>query len=250
MKSNILSLVQVVFVMVLLVGCAAPAPAATATRDVPTSTSLPPTEAVPTSTSTPGIPGVQVSIPVGADGETLNATITGNGEVGIILVNSEEVPALRWGPLVESLGTNENLRIVTFDYRDVNSTGKNIEDVMAIHDYLRAEGIKKTICIGSGAGSLYCTNLQEEPEIIGMVLIATWAPAIDSEFPKLFLTADADPFGGAGSTKRAYEQSAEPKTFKSYAASVHGVSLFYKEDVGPQVLADVTDFINGIMNSQ
>ena len=112
------------------------------------------------------------------------------------------------------------------------------------------KGIKKTVCVGAGIGSRFCTNLQQEPDIIGMVLIGTDGLAIDLDFPKLFLTPDADPLGMAGSTERVYNQSAEPKVFKTYPAGVHGEALFSKADVGPQVLADITDFINGIVNGQ
>jgi hypothetical protein len=78
-------------------------------------------------------------------------------------------------------------------------------------------------------------------------LIGADGLAIDSDFPKLFLTADTDPLGMAGSTERVYDQSAEPKVFKTYPASVHGEALFSQEDVGPQVLADITSFINEIL---
>ena len=71
---------------------------------------------------------------------------------------------------------------------------------------------------------------------------------IEADLPKLFVTADADAGGLAGSLQQAYEHSAEPKTFKSYAAD--GPAIFLKADVGPQVLADITDFINGIVSGQ
>ena len=246
----------------LVVGCATPTliqstsvptqpapirPAPTPTQPEPIQPA--PTQSAPTSTSTLGILGVQVSIPVGEGTETLNATITGNGDVAIIIANSLGNDPSRWAPLVEALGSNANLRIVTFAYRSDNED-THVTDTIAVFDYLRAERIGKIICIGAGFGSTACAGLQKKPEIIGMVFFATNASAIDANFPKLFLTADADPFGLAGSTERAYQQSAEPKIFKSYVAGVHGVALFSKADVGPQVLADVTEFINGIVSGQ
>lgn len=237
MSPNIRSLFLIVFVVGFLVGCAAPATIA------PTPTQSPPTQPAPT--STPGISIQQVDISTGEDNETINATVTGKGEIAIIIANTGEAAISDWAPLVDALETNKNLRIVTFAYRDVYSTGD--KDVTAVLDYLRAEGIKKTVCIGAGIGSRFCANRKQEPDIIGMVLIATNGLAIDADFPKLFLTTAADPFRMAGSTERVYNQSAEPKVFKTYPASVHGPALFFKEDVGPQVLADITDFINGII---
>jgi hypothetical protein len=196
------------------------------------------------------MPGVQVSIPVGESGETVNATITGNGDVGVILGNTVGNDPLRWAPLVGTLANNENLRIVTFAYRHEATDTSNV-DTRAVFDYLRADSIEKIICIGAGYGSSACGYLQNEPEIIGMVLMTVNnIPAIEAKFPKLFLTADADPIIPAGTTQLVYEQSAEPKIFKTYAAGMHGPALFFKEDVGPQVLADITDFVNGIVNGQ
>jgi hypothetical protein len=231
----------------LLAACAAPATSAPApTQSVPT---LPaPTQPAPTVISVPSIPGEQVPISVVADNETFNATVTGNGEIGIILADTFGYNPLRWLPLIDALDGNEQLRMVTFAYRDEDATPN--QDTRAVFDYLRAEGIDKIICVGAGYGSRACGHLQNEPEIIGMVLIATDTPPIDTNVPKLFLTADADPLGLAGSTQRAYEQSAEPKSFKSYAAGVHGQALFAKADVGPQVLADITDFVNTIVSGQ
>jgi hypothetical protein len=124
------------------------------------------------------------------------------------------------------------------------------KDLTAVLDYLRAEGIQKTVCVGAGISSTFCTNLQKEPEMIGMVLIGADGWALDADFPKLFITADADSLGMAGSTERVYNQSAEPKVFKTYPASVHGEALLSQGDVGPQVLADITSFIDEIASGQ
>jgi hypothetical protein len=211
----------------LLAGCAAPA----ATQPPPT--------------STPGIPVQQVTIPV--DNESLEATVTGNGETAVLIADSGTGAIAEWVPLVDALKTNRNLRIVTFAYRDMTSTA--VTDVTAVFEHLRAQGIEKIICLGAGIGSRFCTNLQQEPEMVGMILMGADGLAVDADYPKLILTADADPLGMAGSTERVYNQSAEPKAFKSYPAGVHGPALF-TADVGPQVLADITSFINAIVDSQ
>jgi hypothetical protein len=108
--------------------------------------------------------------------------------------------------LVEALGSNENLKIVTFAYRTDNQD-THFADTLAVFEYLKNQGIDRVICVGAYPGAYACYGLKNEPEIIGMVLIASETPAIEANFPKLFLTADADPFGLAGSTQRAYEQS-------------------------------------------
>ena len=250
MLSNVRPLFHVVFVMSLLVGCAAPVPTTVATIELPTSTSLPPTEAIPAETVTLGISGVQVSIPVGENNESFNATITGNGEIAIILGNTVGNDPLRWAPLVDALSGNENVRIVTFAYRS-EATDTSNSDTRAVFDYLRAKGIDRILCVGAGYGSRACGYLQNEPEIIGMVLITVDQPSkIEGDFPKLFLTADTDSVTPAAVIQRVYEPSNEPKEFKSYASGRHGNSLFTDPEVGSQVLADATDFINGIVSSQ
>ena len=228
----------------LLVACATPAmttPAPEPTRPVPTQTA---------STSVPSIPGEQVTISVTEDNETFNATVTGNGDIGIILDDTSGYDPLRWLRLIDALKGNENLRMITFAYRDEDATPN--QDTRAVFDYLRAEGIDKIICVGAGYGAGACGYLQAEPEIVGMVLFASFGgPAIETSFPKLFLTVTSDPHTAATSrTQLMYEQSAEPKVFKSYEAGVHGPAIFAKADVGPQVLSDITEFIDEVVSSQ
>ena len=241
--------IKSLFVIFLLTGCAAATPTATAPEIVSTETSLPPTEAVPAATATLGISGIQVSVPVLEDNESFNATITGNGEIAIILGNTVGNDPLRWAPLVAALESNENLRIVTFAYRS-EATDTSNPDTRAVFDYLRTEGITKIICVGSGYGSSACGYLQNEPEIIGMVIITVdHISKIEAGFPKLFLTADTDSVIPAAVTQRIYEQSTEPKAFKSYESGRHGTGLFTDPNVGSQVLADITDFINEVVSS-
>jgi len=239
----------VLLIVGLLAACAAPAPTLSPTSAPAPTTQPEPTQPAPTLTSAPSIPGEQVVISVEEDNETFNATVTGNGEIGVILADSFGYNTLRWLPLIDALDGNEHLRMVTFAYRNEDATPN--QDTRAVFDYLRAEGIDKIICIGAGYGSRACGYLQNEPEIIGMVMITIdQPPKIEGDFPKLFLTADTDSITPAAVTQRVYEQSSEPKSFKSYVAGVHGPALFAKADVGPQVLADITDFVNGIVNGQ
>lgn len=235
----------------LLVGCAAPAPTPTATESVATSTPPPPTKMAPTKTPIPVIPGVQVDIPVSTETftGTFPATVTGSGEVGFIITNTESNDPLPWLPLVEALGSNENLSTVTFAFRDGHGT--SFADTRAVFDYLRADDISKVICIGGYYGAGACAALQTEPEIIGMVFFPSpIIPKIEKGFPKLFLTADADPSGYTGPLQRAYEQAAEPKIFKSYASGKYGPMLFVDPNVSSQVLTDITTFVNEIVSSQ
>jgi hypothetical protein len=166
----------------LLVACAAPAPTsapAPATQPEPTQPATAPT-------STPGIPGEEVVISVAEDNETFNAKVTGNGEIGVILADSFGYNPARWLPLVDALAGNENLRMVTFTYRDEDATPN--QDTRAVFDYLRAEGIDKILCVGAGYGSRACGFLQGEPEIIGMVMInIDQPPQIEGDFPKLLI---------------------------------------------------------------
>ena len=234
----------------MLAACVAPAtavPTSAPVQPTPTTVQLEPTQPALTPTAVASIPGEQVVISVAEDNETFNATVTGNGEIGVILADTFGYNPLRWLPLIEALDENENLRMVTFAYRDEDATPN--QDTRAVFDYLRAEGIDKIICVGTGYGSRACGYLQNEPEIIGMMLITVDQPNIEGDFPKLFLTADTDSITPAAVTQRVYEQSTEPKEFKSYASGRHGSGLFADPNIGPQVLTDITDFISGIVNS-
>lgn len=241
----------VLLLATLLAACAAPAtavPTSVPVQPTPTTTQPEPTQLALTPTAVASILGEQAVISVAEDNETFNATVTGNGEIGVILADTFGYNPLRWLPLIDALDENENLRMVTFAYRDEDATPN--QDTRAVFDYLRAEGIDKIICVGSGYGSRACGYLQNEPEIVGMVLITVDQPNIEGDFPKLFLTADTDSVTPAAVTQRVYEQSTEPKEYKSYASGRHGTGLFADPEVGSQVLADITAFINKIVSSQ
>jgi len=75
-------------------------------------------------------------------------------------------------------------------------------------------------------------------------------PVIEDAFPKLFLTADANPSGYADSLQRVYEQSAGPKTYKSNTSDRNSPMLFTDPCVGLQVLADLTDFIHAVVQER
>jgi hypothetical protein len=232
----------------LVAACAAPQAAATPTSVPAPATQPEPAQPESSPTAGSGIPGEQVAIPVPEDNETFPASVTGQGETGVILADTFGYDPSGWLPLVEALAGNETLRIVTFAYRDEDATPN--QDTRAVFDYLRAEGIERIICVGAGYGARACGFLQDEPEMAGMVLMVIDNPTIEADVPKLFLTADADPLGMAGTTERVFDQSAEPKEFKTYPAGVHGPALFQVEGVGPQALADITGFIDRVLQGQ
>ena len=239
----------VLLLTVLLTGCASPAATTSAPVQPAPATAQPEsTQPAPAPTSVTSIPGEQVTIPVTEDNEAFKATVTGNGEIGVILADTFGYNPLRWMPLIDALDGNERLRMVTFMYRDEDATPN--QDTHAVFDYLRTEGLDKIICVGAGYGSRACGYLQNEPEIIGMVIITVDQPKIEADFPKLFLTADTDSITPAAVTQRIYEQSTEPKEYKLYKSGRHGNGLFTDPEVGSQVLADINNFINEIISSQ
>ena len=228
----------------LLVACATPATA------VPTYVPI-------VATAVPAIPVNQITIPVGEGEEDVKATIIGNGDIAVVMHKTiyDTDTMSRWTPLIDSLSANEKLRMVLYTLRnvagsDIHDASSPDKDSNAVFDYLRSEGINKIICISAGLPSV-CADLQNEPEMIGLVAFPPeYVVSIEAGFPKLFITAETEPNGWSGNLQQTYENSAEPKTFKSYPVAVAGPVIFINADVGPQALADVTDFINGIVNSQ
>ena len=240
MSHRIRSTLIAILLAGLLVACAAPATA------VPT---FEPTPVPIVVTAIPDIPVNQITIPTGEGDGTIKATITGNGDIAVMIHKHRMDTDTRsyWTPLVDSLSANEKLRIVTYTLRRYETA---LKDGRLVLDYLRAEGITRIICISGGIGQV-CTDLQQEPELIGMVKFpGDNLTPVEADFPKLFVAADSDPNGFALSLQQAYDDSTEPKTFKSYATTAEGPAIFAKPDVGPQVLADITDFINGIVSGQ
>ncbi len=232
-----------VLLFVVLVACSAPA------TPVPTSVPTPvPTPVPVVATTIPAIQSHEITIPMEEGDEPIQATITGNGEIAVMMHKTrfDTDTMSRWTPLIDILSANEKLRMVLYTLRNDAETPD--KDSKAVFDYLRAEGINGIICISAGLPSV-CADLQNEPEMIGMVVFPPqYTVAIEAGFPKLFITADTERF--SGNLQQTYENSAEPKTFKSYAAAAEGPVIFINAEVGPQVLADITDFINGIVSGQ
>jgi hypothetical protein len=249
----------VICIALLLSSCATPAP--TEAVHAPTPKEVSPTEVIsqpaitsmptakpPVATPFPDLPSTEVSIPASENNESIKAFVTGNGSIPVIIVPNAEDDISTWKPLVNALASNEKLKVVIFSYRDYLSTmGK---DTIAVYGYLQAQGASTIIPVCAGVGTRPCVIdlLKNGSEIKGMVLMDMDTGPVNTSFPKFFITGDGNDYSGV--TKQDYEHSDEPKTLKVYPPGVNGSALFSYPDVGPQVLKDITEFVNGIANGQ
>ena len=71
---------------------------------------------------------------------------------------------------------------------------------------------------------------------------------VNSDIPKLFITAENDNIVPAVLSSQLFELAAEPKEWQTYPGSAHGTDLFETE-YGPDVQERILDFILAIANS-
>lgn len=149
----------------------------------------------------------------------------------------------QWDPFVAALDKHK-FTTVTFDYRDVDDIGPDIDLVLR---RLREAGFERVICIGASLGTRACSNIAREPEIVGMVLIAGsvhHASVAETTYQKLFVSGALDVW--AFDIQAGYEQAAEPKSLVLFENNrAHGTDLFRSEH-GDQFLKLLIDFVSSL----
>jgi pimeloyl-ACP methyl ester carboxylesterase len=204
-----------------------PSPSATA-ASAPTSFSLP--------------TGKEISFDESGSGN-FTGTLYGEGKTAIILANMSIGGKKQWDPFVAAVD-QQKFTTVTFDYRDINDVGSDMDLVLS---WLKEEGFERAICIGASLGTRACSGIAREPEIAGIVLIAGsvhHASVAETSYPKLFISGALDIW--AFDIERGYEQAAEPKTLRLFEDNrAHGTDLFLSKDA-EQFLTLIVNFVNSL----
>lgn len=219
-------------------------PSSPTARPEPTSS---PTPAV-TLTSTPS--PTPVSLPPGreiileeSNNRNFTGTVYGEGETAIILANMDRGGEIQWSPFVAAVDKH-SFTTVTFNYRSINSAE---QDTRIVLEALRKSGYKRIICIGASLGVTSCSRLANEPEIVGIVLIAgrmIRGSLSEVTYPKLFIAGALDPI--TPYTQTGYEQSAEPKELVLFEENrAHANHLFSSKD-GVEFLNVMIEFVDSL----
>lgn len=177
------------------------------------------------------------------DGAILNGELYGSGETAVIFsVMGNCDPG--WREFAQ-LTAAQGLTSFTYLWRGCRESGgidedeiqKFVDDLRGAIAFMRAQGAKKIILVGASLGGCASAKLTVESQVDGLVVVASppeisqWGFAIeandlDSNIPKLFITAKEDDTVPIEATQELFNLAAEPKEWKTYPGTAHGTDLF------------------------
>jgi esterase/lipase len=128
---------------------------------------------------------------------------------------------------------------------------KFVDDTRAAIDFVRERGAEKVILVGASLGGVASAKLAVESQASGLVILASppsipqWgfeieSAELDTDIPKLFITAENDDTVPATATRELYDLAAEPKEWQTYPGTAHGTDLFdgeSSEDLQQRIIA-------------
>jgi alpha/beta superfamily hydrolase len=137
---------------------------------------------------------------------------------------------------------------------------KFVDDLRGAIAFMRSQGAKKIILAGASLGGCASAKLAVESQASGLIVIASpaeipeWgfkieAADVDTDIPKLFITAEQDDTVAANRTRALYELAAEPKEWQTYPGTAHGTELFHTEH-GDELQKQILDFILAIASAR
>jgi len=265
--------------MLLLNACAVPG-------TVPTTTSVPLQEPSPTRDSitvTPVESAFAQGNPTAAplddiiashtvtfdtpDGARIAGELYGSGKTAVVFsVMGNCKPGWRefaW------LTAAQGLMALTYPWRDCGPSGpineaelrqNFVNDARGAINFVRAQGAEKIILAGASLGGLASAKLAIESQASGLIVFASpleipqWgfkieAAELNTNIPKLFLTAENDTVVSVDVSRALYDLAAEPKEWQTYPGREHGTDLFNTE-IGEEVKLRILEFILAVAAAQ
>jgi pimeloyl-ACP methyl ester carboxylesterase len=199
------------------------------------------------------------------DGLQLSGTLyPADGDLAVVYAHMGIADQPSWKPFAAETA-DQGITALTFSFRcfGLSKCNQGIEtelhllDVLSAIHYLRDQGYQRIVCMGASMGAAACLNASMQENLAGLVFIAgprellmggKWYPddIVNPEMPKLFITADQDPYAIVISdTKRYYVDSPQPKQLILYPETVHGTDLFATPS-GSQFHQALMDFLLAI----
>lgn len=179
------------------------------------------------------------------DGATINGELYGTGRTAVIFsVMGNCKPG--WREFAQ-LTAAQGYMALTYQWRGCKANSVDqaliqefLEDTRAAIAFVREQGAEKVILVGASLGGCASAKLAVESQASGLVVLASppsisqWGfeiePAdLNTNIPKLFITAENDNIVPADSTRALYDLAAEPKEWQTYPGSAHGTDLFEGE---------------------
>ncbi len=197
------------------------------------------------------------------DGATLTGELYGSGKTAVIFsVMGNCKPG--WRELAQ-LTAAQGLMALTYQWRDCGPAGpvsdaqlvKNfVNDARGAIRFVRDQGAENIILAGASLGGIASAKLAVESRASGLIIFASPpkipnydflidATDLDTNIPKLFITAESDSVVPAEESRKMYELAAEPREWQTYPGTAHGTDLF-KTEKGKEAQERILAFILSI----
>lgn len=196
------------------------------------------------------------------DGARLDGVLypaSNESRVGVVLSNMGDNDRNKWAPIVADLH-DRGYHVLTYSFRydpaDVFTpafAGATREDLRAGIEYFKSQRIDRIVLIGASLGGMATVKLAKEAGVAAIVVISS--PANLTEFgyvvgqaelatpiPKLFIAIENDSVVPLAATRQMYDLAAEPKQWKTFAGTQHGLDLL-TTDAGPDLREAVVGFV-------
>lgn len=193
------------------------------------------------------------------DGATITGELYGSGETAVIFsVMGNCKPG--WREFAQ-LTAAQGVMALTYPWRGCRESGlaeqdelqKFVDDARGAINFVREQGAEKIILAGASLGGLASAKLAIESQTIGLIVVASppgipeWGFEIEptdlnTDIPKLFITAENDPTVPASATRELHDLAADPKEWQTYSEDVHGTDLFETES-GEALQQRILEFI-------
>jgi dienelactone hydrolase len=221
---------------------------------------------IPTAKRTP-IPTVVYSIETVSfttedDLDLVGTYFQSEGEIAVVLAHmAGENDQKNWIPFAKRIA-NRGYTALTFNFRCYgesdcggSESGSVLisRDIGAAIDFLRDRGFERIVCIGASMGGRACVNAAFETELAGLVIVSGTGSSdperqdlsgfISPAMPKLFIVSESDHIPDRTlSMTRLHEAAPEPKLWKTFPGTAHGVELFDSK-VGSEFRTTLMDFL-------
>jgi len=183
------------------------------------------------------------------DSATITGELYGSGETAVIFsVMGNCKPG--WREFAQLTAAQaRSVMALTYQWRGCRDSGsvdkveiqKFVDDLRGAINFMREQGAKKIILAGASLGGCASAKLAVESQASGLIVIASppsisqWGFEIESadlntDIPKLFITAENDDTVPADATRALYDLAAEPKEWQTYPGAAHGTDLFEGEN--------------------
>jgi len=193
-----------------------------------------------------------------ADGATISGELYGSGKTAIVFSMMGNCKQ-GWREFAQ-ITAAQGFLTLTYPWRGCKASSvdetliqKFLEDTRAAIMFVREQGAEKIILVGASLGGCASAKLAVESQASGIVILASppsisqWnfeiqSADLNTDIPKLFITAENDKTVPAGATRELYDLAAEPKEWQTYPGSAHGTDLFEGQS-GPELQQRILDFI-------